>query len=171
MNSFRKLQKQNVSLRTNVDQCNTAERLTIWAIRLWSAGQRKNANIFSHIVEGFRQHGTVQGATNIILLLDTIVAGLNRNIEINCGCYVYIGDDERKILEVLKICQNQSHADISSKLSDFLNPAAIQLSTPLFHDLANALMSASLFLSDEWILNEDEKVLIHTDENYSSSIH
>ena len=140
-------------------------------MRLWSAGQRQNSNVFSHVVEGFRQHGTTQGAPNLILLMDLIVSGLNRNIEINCTCYVYVGEDERKILEILKLCQSRFDANIDFELSDFLTPGASQLCAPLFHDLANALSSASLLLSDEWIIDEEERSLIEIDETYSSSVH
>ena len=78
--------------------------------------------------------------------MEIVIAGLSRNLSINCSCNPELTQDELNFLNLLSLSQHFADLSENSELLDFLTEAGARNAIPILNGYGAALRDAGLLL-------------------------
>ena len=147
MNEIYRREKLAVRLQPSlVKNLNFAGRMSIWGIRLLATGYKLEIDVVKSLIEGFRRCNATQAGSNLLFLMEIVLEGLIKSLEINCSCNLKLTDDENKLLDLLSFGQHFGVVPEQIMLFDFLSEEAVDNVIPLFNGYGDAMRDAGLLL-------------------------
>ena len=121
-----------------------AEKLIVWAMRVWVVGARERIGVDEVLRGSFARAGVPQGLAVLDNMMAVIAAGAARTIDISCVCDDRVSADERRILDVIALFQSGDTLETPLLLRSFLTPSAAASASQLIERLARILADGSL---------------------------
>ena len=147
MNAFpKKINKKVQTGAVLVSDLSFAGQMSIWGIRLLASGHREDLHVTKTLIDGFRKCNAVKAGSNLLFLMEIVIAGLSRNLSINCSCNSELTQDELSFLNLLSLSQHFADLSENSELLDFLTEAGARNAIPILNGYGAALRDAGLLL-------------------------
>jgi hypothetical protein len=122
-----------------------AERLVLWAMRMWGAGYRLGHSPDDVLAQSFEKAGMAQGRQCLEEFMVALTAGAARSIGLQCVCRKDVSDDERLLLDALRLSQPHfATGQASFLLEDIVTDMALPIAATKTQALAAAFNGANL---------------------------
>ncbi len=131
---------------TPICMLNYAERLSVWAARVWIECLRDDCRACPRLENMFRHARLSDHAGPFYEFFTVVARGARRNLDFRCPGCKHIGADERLLLTLLSAQQWGIAASADGVLTDWLHPAAVRRATYPARLFAHGLAEAGLVL-------------------------
>lgn len=101
-----------------------AENALLWATRAWVIGHCRRVDVTARIEAVLARLGAAEAAHDLNRFMSALRQGALRTIEINCVCHPEVSIDERMLLDVFALQQQEDHDDAYAILSCLLTERA-----------------------------------------------
>lgn len=132
--------------QSNVHGLRQAEKLMVWAMRVWVVGARERISVDEILRGSFSKAGAPHALAVLDNLMAVIAGGAARKIDISCVCHEHVSADERCLLDVIALYQAGDTLETPLMLRSFLTSAAAEHTATLVARLAGELSRAGLLL-------------------------
>ncbi len=129
-----------------VQNLQRAEKLIVWAMRVWVVGARERIAVDEVLRGSFARCGVPAALPVLDNMMAVIAGGAARTIDISCVCHDRISVDERCIMDVIALYQAGDTLETPLMLRSFLTPGAADATAGLIDRLARILSEAGLRL-------------------------
>ena len=148
-----------------------AEQFTLWAIRLWVLGKRRDQQVGRKLREGFAQVGAPSAAVWLETMMRTLTSNLCRNVIVHCVCDRRTSADEHMLLELLALGQVGDEETALRRLNEFITPSAVHTAGPLVMRLGETLADGGLLLGSPCYRTEPAAMPAATSTQQSFRLH
>ncbi len=121
------------------------EALLLWTIRAWVVGQCHARDAASGINKVFAQLGAPEAAQSLEAFMHALARGGRRSVEIHCTCTPNVSDDERALLRVLALEQEEAPDESCALLAGLITERDAAAASASAYRLVNALELAGQF--------------------------
>ena len=147
------------------------EQFTLWAIRMWVLGKRRDRHIGRRLREGFAQVGAPSAAVWLETMMRTLTSNLCRNVIVHCVCDRRTSADEHMLLELLARGQVGDEETVLRRLNEFITPSAVHTTGPLITRFGETLADGGLLLGSPCYRTEPAAMPAVTSTQQSFRLH
>ncbi len=121
-----------------------AGQLVVWAMRHWVRGCQLRIDVRKELARAFAEVGAARATVLLNAVMNAVVDGHRRPVEIRCPCHDEISQDEWLVLEIIARYKTNSEETLWLQLRNFLTPAGTRIVGQLLSELAVVLEDADL---------------------------
>ncbi len=122
------------------------ENALIWCMRAWVIGHCNHRKVSDGIESVFAALGVASAVADLYGFMRVLSQGARRTVEVNCVCYPDVSADERLLLDVFALQQNEDHEDAYAVMSHLMTERAAMAACDRAQRLALALAAAGRIL-------------------------
>ena len=147
------------------------EQFTLWAIRMWVLGKRRDQQVGRKLREGFAQVGAPSAAVWLETMMRTLTSNLCRNVIVHCVCDRRTSADEHMLLELLARGQVGDEETVLRCLNEFITASAVHTAGPLVTRLGETLADGGVLLGSTCYRTEPAAMPAATHAQTSFAVH
>lgn len=118
------------------------DQTLLWAMRAWVIGFCRQTKVADRIETVFTQLGAPEATHQLEGFMSALSQGTRQVLEVNCVCQTVVSDDERALLDIFVLQQDEDHDEAFSLLSAMLSETATVAACACANRLVLALNAA-----------------------------